>query len=128
MSLTTLKSPPATFVKYDDFKFHDADATNVGSVVAKPELCNSTIAQKAVLLRDDHLVLLIIDALLALHARFKKWRNHRRTLRALAELDEHQLRDIGLTRDGPIVAAGPRLLGHDKGYRPLAELDDGHRG
>jgi uncharacterized protein YjiS (DUF1127 family) len=32
-------------------------------------------------------------------ASFKKWRNRRRTLRSLAGLDEHQLRDIGLTRD-----------------------------
>jgi hypothetical protein len=27
-------------------------------------------------LRDDHIVLLAIDALLALHASFKKWRDH----------------------------------------------------
>jgi uncharacterized protein YjiS (DUF1127 family) len=53
-----------------------------------------------VLLRDDHIVLLAIDALLALYASFKKWRNRRRTLTALADLDDHQLRDIGLTRDG----------------------------
>jgi uncharacterized protein YjiS (DUF1127 family) len=43
---------------------------------------------------------LAIDALLALHTLFKKWRSHRRTLRELADLDDHQLRDIGLTRDG----------------------------
>jgi hypothetical protein len=54
----------------------------------------------SVLLRDDHIVLLAIDALLALHTLFKKWRKHRRTLRELADLDDHQLRDIGLTRDG----------------------------
>ena len=53
-----------------------------------------------VLLRDDHIVLLTIDALLALYGSFKKWRNRRRTLTALADLDDHQLRDIGLTRDG----------------------------
>ncbi len=53
-----------------------------------------------VLLRDDHIVLLAIDALLALYASFKKWRNRRRTFTALADLDDHQLRDIGLTRDG----------------------------
>ena len=52
------------------------------------------------LLRDDHIVLLAIDALLALHASFKKWRNRRRTLLALGDLDDRQLRDIGLTRDG----------------------------
>jgi len=54
----------------------------------------------SVLLKDDHIVLMAIDALLSLHASFKKWRHHRRTLRALADLDDHQLRDIGLTRDG----------------------------
>ena len=53
-----------------------------------------------VLLRDDHVVLLAIDALLALHASFKKWRSLRRTLLALGDLDDRQLRDIGLTRDG----------------------------
>jgi hypothetical protein len=53
-----------------------------------------------VLLSDDHVVLLAIDALLALHASFKKWRSLRRTLLALGDLDERQLRDIGLTRDG----------------------------
>src|SRR5262245_54672053 len=31
------------------------------------------------LLRDDHIVLLAIDALLALHASFRKWRNRRKT-------------------------------------------------
>jgi uncharacterized protein YjiS (DUF1127 family) len=56
--------------------------------------------QASFVLRDDHVVLLAIDALLALYASFKKWRNRRRTLRALADLDDRQLRDIGLTRDG----------------------------
>jgi hypothetical protein len=43
-------------------------------------------------------------------ASFKKWRNRRLTLRALADLNEHQLRDIGLARD-------------ENGYRPLEDLD-----
>jgi len=51
-------------------------------------------------LRDDHIVLLAIDALLSLRGSLKKWRNRRKTLRALAELNDHQLRDIGLVRDG----------------------------
>jgi len=52
---------------------------------------------KAVL-RDGHSVTIAIEALVALHGAFKQWRRRRRTLKALAELDEHQLRDIGLTR------------------------------
>jgi uncharacterized protein YjiS (DUF1127 family) len=64
-------------------------------------------------LRDDHLVLLTIDRLLALHAAFKRWHKRKKTLRALADLDEHQLRDIGLTRD-------------DAHYEALAELEDAH--
>ena len=50
-------------------------------------------------LRDDHLVVVTIDRLLALQAAFKRWRKRRKTLRALADLDDRQLRDIGLTRD-----------------------------
>ena len=64
-------------------------------------------------LRDDHLVLLTINRLLALHAAFKRWRKRRKTLQALADLDERQLRDIGLTRD-------------QVHYEPLAELEDAH--
>jgi len=63
-------------------------------------------------LRKDHVVLWAIDGLLALHAVLVRWRSRRRTFRALADLDEKQLRDVGLTR------------GHHKSYRALAELDD----
>jgi len=61
-------------------------------------------------LRDDHLVVLTIDRLLALHAVLNRWRKRRKTLRALAELDDRQLRDIGLTRDDWHYHA---LAGHD---------------
>ena len=54
----------------------------------------------------------MLDGLLALHAAFKRWRSRRRTFRALADLDEEQLRDVGLTR------------GRHKSYLALAELDD----
>jgi uncharacterized protein YjiS (DUF1127 family) len=54
--------------------------------------------------------------LVALHASFKKWRNYRRTLRALADLDEHQLRDIGLTREEAL-----------SGYCALAEFKEVRR-
>ena len=50
-------------------------------------------------LRNSHIVLYAVDALVIVYASFKKWRNHRITLRALADLNEDQLRDIGLTRD-----------------------------
>src|SRR5262249_58176300 len=71
-------------------------------------------------LRDGHLVLLAVDGLVAMQASFKKWRNHRRTLRALADLDEHQLRDIGLTRE-------TALLGYQTDYPTLAELNEVRR-
>jgi len=63
-------------------------------------------------LRNDHVILWAIDGLLALHAVLVRWRSRRRTFRALADLDEEQLRDVGLTRS------------HHKSYRALAELDD----
>ena len=73
--------------------------------------CDSSLLRKApAALRDSHIVLYAVDALVTLHASFKKWRNHRLTLRALADLNEHQLRDIGLARD-------------ENGYRPLQDLD-----
>jgi len=65
------------------------------------------------IVRDDHLVLVTIDRLLALRAAFKRWHKRRKTLRALADLDERQLRDIGLTRD-------------QVHYEPLAELENAH--
>ena len=73
-------------------------------------------------LRDDHLVLWLIDRLLSLHGRFVAWRNRRQTFRALDDLDEQQLRDIGLTRD----LSEFNILGSHKSYRALAELDDTH--
>ena len=77
------------------------------------------------MLRDDHIVLLAIDALRALHGSFKQWLNRRRTLRALADLDERQLRDIGLARDEALLEVAPWWPGRDKNYRALARLDDG---
>jgi hypothetical protein len=80
------KIPPGTFAKYENLK--------------RPA---------AYTLRDDHLVLLTIDRLLALHAAFRRWRKRRKTLRALADLDERQLRDIGLTRAKRITGRWPSL-------------------
>ena len=49
-------------------------------------------------LREDHFLCLIIDAVLAVRLAIRRWLNGRRTRQVLAALDEHQLRDIGLTR------------------------------
>jgi Domain of unknown function (DUF1127) len=77
------------------------------------EHCKSAGGEnRSVPLRNDHVVLWAIDGLLTLHAALVRWRSRRRTLRALAELDDEQLRDVGLTR------------GHHKSYRALAEIDD----
>jgi len=103
---TQYRTPPNTFVRYDKREVFGAE--NNVSRRSPPSLTGS------------HIILLAVDWLLALHASLKQWRNHRRTLRALAELDEHQLRDIGLTRE----EASP---GHPTGYRGLAGLDEVRR-
>ena len=114
---TLFRCPPSAFVKHDDLKLPVANNITTGVEGARQKLeqkCNSSAINGAssVLLRDDHIVLLAIDALLALHASFKKWRNHRRTLRALADLDERQLRDIGFTRGEALSETPFKLLGH----------------
>ena len=132
MSIIPFRLSPDTFVKHDVVKLADADdiATSMDSVVPGGRLkqnCKSSAAGRETgpnLLRDDHIVLLAIDALLALHASFKKWRSRRRTLRALADLDERQLHDIGLTRDEALYGQTSWSLGGHKCYRALAELDD----
>ena len=77
-------------------------------------------ARANTVLRDGHPVTFAIDALLALHGAFKQWRRRRRTLKALAELDEHQLRDIGLTRGDTT----PWWQAQQPCQRALAALDD----
>ena len=99
---TLFKCPPDVFVKHDDF----------GQKLEQK--FNSPASRDASLLRDDHIVLLSIDVLLALHASFKKWRRHRRALRALADLDERQLNDIGFTRDEAWSETAFKLLGSPK--------------
>jgi uncharacterized protein YjiS (DUF1127 family) len=84
---------------------------------------SGTRKNASALLRDDHIALLVMDAVLAFHASFKKWRSRRRTLRALADLDERQLRDIGLTRDHTAFEVSPRLLGTRSDYRVLDKQD-----
>jgi uncharacterized protein YjiS (DUF1127 family) len=119
---TLFSCPPVTFVKHTDLKLPEASIT--GKEIGKN--CDNSAVRDAssAQLRDDHVILLVIDALVALHASFRKWRRHRRTLRALADLDERQLRDIGLTRDQGFVEASPTLLRGHKSYQALSELDD----
>jgi uncharacterized protein YjiS (DUF1127 family) len=50
------------------------------------------------LLREDHILCFIMDAVLAAHGAAKRWLKRRRTRELLVALDEHQLSDIGLTR------------------------------
>jgi len=50
-------------------------------------------------LRKDHFLCVIMDAVLSAHAAVKRWWHRRHTRQALAELDEHLLRDIGLTHE-----------------------------
>lgn len=114
---------PNFFAKHDGYKVNSTNA------VDGPELkgdCKSSAAadNQSVLLRDDHIILLAIDGLLALHASFKKWRSRRRTILALADLDERQLLDIGLTRDGASCNFPFKSPGDHKSYRALAELDE----
>jgi uncharacterized protein YjiS (DUF1127 family) len=119
---TSFKFPPRSFVKHEGFNF-DAlqNAARAGRSTRPTSKIDPRIA--AFLLKDDHLVLLAVDGLLALHARYKAWRARRRTLKALADLDERQLRDIGLTREDTLFAGAVRLPRRHDSYRALAELD-----
>jgi hypothetical protein len=78
---TLFSCPPSAFIKHDDLNLPVANniTTGVeGTGQKRGQKCNSPAINNgsSVLLRDDHIVLLAIDALLALHASFKKWRNH----------------------------------------------------
>jgi hypothetical protein len=116
---------PDICVKHDSFKINNP--TRVTAIDAQfKQGCKSSgaINNQPVQLRDDHIILLAIEGLVALHRLFKRWRNRRRTLRALTGLDERQLQDIGLTR-GEVLCQPPFMLLNDhKSYRALAELDE----
>jgi len=100
---TQYRTPPSAFVRYDKREVLGAE--------------NNVWRRSPPSARGSRIILLAVDGLVALHASLKEWRNRRRTLRALDELDEHQLRDIGLTRD-------EASAGYPTGYRALAELDE----
>ena len=101
---TLFRCPPNTSVKHEHVKLPEGSTIatcidGAGQRLGRKRSGTAAHDASPVLLRDDHIVLLAIDGLLALHAAFKKWRQHRKTSRALADLDDRQLRDIGLTRD-----------------------------
>jgi uncharacterized protein YjiS (DUF1127 family) len=107
---TLFKSPPSTFTQYEveDFRLAEGNAFPLPADAGRQKLAQDCTPN---VLRDDHIVLVAIDRLLALYAALQKWRQHKKTMRALAELDERQLRDIGVTRD-------------QTHYHALAELGD----
>jgi uncharacterized protein YjiS (DUF1127 family) len=70
-------------------------------------------------LREDHIVLMAIDAVLALHQAVKRYFEHHRTRRALAKLDDHLLRDIGVTRSQASRESRRWRSGPDKCHRAL---------
>jgi uncharacterized protein YjiS (DUF1127 family) len=108
---TLFKSPPSAFTQHEDLE--DLRLTEGSAFPVAADAVRQKLAQDCGpnVLRDDHIVLVKLDGLLALYAAFQKWRHHKKTVRALAELDEWQLRDIGLTRD-------------QTHYHALAELGD----
>ena len=80
--MSMFKIPPATFVRHDGFALDKAQPKRSTPIP----------------LREDHIVLLAIDALLSLRAAVKRYITRRRTRRILAALDDQQLRDIGIAR------------------------------
>jgi hypothetical protein len=99
MSISLFRFPPGSFVKHEGVEPYGAnpDATRADNRGPKRKTSAAPETEPS-LLRDDHIVLLAIDALLALHAAVKRYFAHRRTRQILSALDERQLRDIGLTR------------------------------
>lgn len=115
---------PRVFVRSDNVDATEGDKIKAVGTSISPECSTAGHKKQSILLPDDHLVLLAVDGVLALHALFVKWLRRRRTSRALAELDRRQLRDIGLAREETPSSSPFDILGEHKSYRALAELDD----
>ncbi len=115
MSISLFRFPPGSFVKHEGLELYGAnpDATSANNRGPKRK-SSVTRETEPSLLRDDHIVLLAIDALLALHAAVKRYFAHRRTRRILSTLDERQLRDIGLTRTEALCMSDNRRQASDK--------------
>ena len=78
----------------------------------------------AELSQGNHVLFLVVDAIVAVYSTFRRWLSRRRTQRALANLDDRQLRDIGLTRGAAGVEPVAWWWQRDKSYRVLDELGD----
>ena len=98
MSFTIFRLPPSSFVKHDDVRIAGTTLDSRKAHKQKPNRKDFRETETA-LLREDHIVLLAIDGLLALHAAIKRYLMRRNTRRILAALDDRQLKDVGLTRD-----------------------------
>jgi Domain of unknown function (DUF1127) len=96
MSISLFRFPPDVFVKYDDHERQSVRPGTTRKIKGAPK--HDSSVTEPVLLRDDHIILLAIDGLLALHAVAKRYIARRRTHRILSALDDRQLHDIGLTR------------------------------
>ena len=95
---TLFRSPPDIFVKHENLPL-----TTLTAPTERPRPRPEPGCKSTPVLRDDHIVLILVDAMVTLHVSFNKWRTHRRTLKALAGLDERQLHDIGLTREEALL-------------------------
>lgn len=76
------------------------------------------------LLRQDHIIFLAMDVGVAGYAAVRRWWELWQTRQVLAELNEHQLRDIGVTRAQALRESRRWWPGRDTSRRALAELDD----
>jgi uncharacterized protein YjiS (DUF1127 family) len=76
------------------------------------------------LLRKDHILLLVMDVVLTGLAAVRRWWDRWRTRQALAELNEQQLRDIGVTRAQALRESRRWSPDRDMSRRALAELGD----
>ena len=85
---------------------------------------NRIYAGNAPPLRAGHPVLLAVDGILAAYAAFRRWLECRDSRHALAELDEHRLRDIGVTRSEALRESRRWWQSRDNTDRALANLDD----
>lgn len=89
-----------------------------------PPPANSPRKADSALLRKDHIVFLVMDAVLAGHAAVMRWWEYWRTRQVLAELNDQQLRDIGVTRAQALRESRRWWPGRDMSRRALAEIED----